>query len=407
MAVVLVFVAIAGALTHQAITRARAVDRTRTQLAELDAAAAEADRALIDLAASERGYVAPGQGLDFWSAKVDEALVLARNALGVLRISTGDETATARIASALSRLNDLTAMDARARELVRGGQRLMASDTIFADGYEIIAATRADAAAAASAERSAAAAPLARDRQLHLAAVGALAVCAGGALLLLLRAPKPAEPLVTSLGEPLFDAASARRQTAALDEDAIGAALDASLATLAEYEPGTEAPEAPVLPASPAVDLSAAADACVDLARLLDAQDLQALLGRIATILGAQGLIVWVADPSGSLLAPALTHGYEPSLIARLGSLSKDADNATAQAWRSKGTQVVAGGAGGPGALAVPLLTSDGCMGVLSVELRQGRERASDVQALARIVAAQLAAVVTAPAAEAQKAAEA
>jgi hypothetical protein len=290
---------------------------------------------------------------------------------------------------------------------------------IFADGYEIIAAARADAAAAASAERDASAAPLTRDRQVHVAAIGALAVCAAGALLLLLRTPKPAEPLVTSLADPAFDAPGAGRQTRALDEDAIGAALDASLAGLAEYEPepasaaapaapaSSAAPASPASPAAPAVDLSAAADACVDLGRLLDAQDLQALLGRIATILGAQGLIVWVADASGSLLAPALTHGYEPSLIARLGGLSKDADNATAHAWRAKSAQVVAGVAGGPGALAVPLLTSDGCMGVLSVEMTQGRERASDVQALARIVAAQLAAVVTAPAAEAQRAAEA
>jgi hypothetical protein len=136
-------------------------------------------------------------------------------------------------------------------------------------------------------------------------------------------------------------------------------------------------------------------------------RDLQAVLSRTANVLQADGLIVWVMDPASEALVPALTHGYAPNLVARLGSLPMSADNATGAAWREKRAQVVDGNAQGSGAIAVPMLTADGCMGVLSVELKNGRERAAEVQALARIVAAQLATVVAPPAADARRAAEA
>jgi len=55
---------------------------------------------------------------------------------------------------------------------------------------------------------------------------------------------------------------------------------------------------------------------------------------------------------------------------------------------------------------AVPLLTSDGCTGVLSVELPDGRERQRDVESLARILAAQLAASIAPAATESRRAAE-
>ena len=409
--VVLAFVAAVGALTYLAVTRAQSVNTARDRVATLEAAAARADLALVDIAASQRGYVAPGQGVDFWSTRVDAALADARGALAALDTAARDPEAGARIDSALSRLDDLTAMDARARAFALDGQRQMASDLVFADGYEIIAAARTDAAEAASVERAAAAAPLTLDSQVHLAAIGGLALIAAVAVLLSLRRPKDPEPLVTTLDvAPAGDMTPASRSAApATTDDSIGAALDASLASLDQYEPTEPVePVEPIEPVEPAaVNLSAAADVCVDLARLLDMRDLQAVLARAATVLQADGLIVWVMDPAGKMLAPALMHGYAPDLVARLGTLPMDADNATAAAWREKRAQTVEGSGDRSGAVAVPMLTGDGCMGVLSVEVRNGRERASDVQALARIVAAQLAAVVAPPAAEARRAAEA
>jgi len=361
--------------------------------------------ALADVAASQRAYVAPGQGLDFWAERVDASLASARAALADLVAQSGVDGAPA-VESALSRVHDFAVMDRSVRDYVRDNRHALGADLIFADGYEIMAAARADVAAAASLGHRAIAAAASRDRRLHLASVAALGACVLIAALLLLAGPrKPAEAIDTPAA-PASAGTAATSPAAAAPDDAIGAALDASLAGL----------DAPAVPAAltataptPAtighvpgtVDLRSAADVCVDLARLLDERDLQDVLARVAGVLEASGLIVWLADPQGASLAPALTHGYAPALVARLGSLPVEEDNPTSAAWRSKTTQVVTG------ALAVPLLTSGGCTGVLAVELKDGRERARDVQSLARIVAAQLAACVSAPPADARKAAEA
>ena len=409
--VVLVLAAIATAAAHQAFTRYISIDTARARIAALDAAAAKADLALMEVAASERGYVAPGQGLDFWTVRVDEALATADAALIRMQSTAGSTAAIAQLGSAMSRLDDLSVMDGRARQYARGGRPAMASDLIFADGYEMIAAARSETAAAAAAERNAISAPLARDARIHMASVAALAVCVLLPLLLLLRAPRPEQPQpVATLLEPLPIRVPAPA-TAAADES-IGAALDASLEGLDPLPASPASPALPAAPASPAspaspVNLSQAADVCVDLARLLDARDLQAVLARLAGVLEADGLIVWMTDAAGQTLAPAVTHGYAPGLVARLGALPVDADNATADAWRSKTMQVIAANGNHPGALAVPLLTSGGCAGVLAVELRDGKERASDVQSLARIVAAQLASSIAPAPAEAPRAAEA
>jgi hypothetical protein len=413
--VVLVLAAVATAAAHQAFTRYIFIENARGRLAALETASAKADLALMEVAASERGYVAPGQGVDFWTTRVDESLAEADTALIRLRSTATSAAAVDQLGSAMSRLDDLAVMDARARQYARDGRVSMASDLIFADGYEMIAAARTEAAAATAAERQAISTPLSRDSRIHMASIAVLAGCVVIPLLLLLRAPKTPEPIMVTSIEPLPIIAPA---PVAVADDAIGAALDASLEGLDDFAPAlpvesaSPAPAAVLSPAAVAampasVNLTKAADVCVDLARLLDARDLQAVLARIAAVLDANGLIVWMTDASGQSLAPAVTHGYAPALMARLGALHVDADNATADAWRSKSMQVVAGSGNHPGALAVPLLTSGGCAGVLAVELKDGKERASDVQSLARIVGAQLAAGISPPAAESRRAAEA
>ena len=131
------------------------------------------------------------------------------------------------------------------------------------------------------------------------------------------------------------------------------------------------------------------------MARVLDAGDLPGLLARAAGVLDAPGLIVWVADRAGLALFPLLTHGYSPAAVVRIGSIPTEGDNATAMAWRTGEVQAVQSSADGSGALVAPIVTSEGCVGVLAAELRDGRERRDDVRALASIFAAQLATFVT------------
>jgi len=112
---------------------------------------------------------------------------------------------------------------------------------------------------------------------------------------------------------------------------------------------------------------------------------------------------VWVADKSGVSLYPMFTHGYATAVLARLGTISTDASNATAASWRSGELVAVPSEPDSPGALVTPIITADGCVGVLAAELRNGRELREDVRALATIFSAQLATVVT-PVAEVSQA---
>ena len=131
---------------------------------------------------------------------------------------------------------------------------------------------------------------------------------------------------------------------------------------------------------------------------MAESSHLPILLARAAKVLDASGIIVWVAEPSRQRLVPALSHGYEDK-SSRMGSIHCDANNAAAAAYRSSEVRTVAGDASTNGAVIVPLMTSDGCVGVLSAEMKSGGEKDESSQALATIFAAQLATLVATPAA--------
>src|SRR4030095_812902 len=101
------------------------------------------------------------------------------------------------------------------------------------------------------------------------------------------------------------------------------------------------------------------------------------LLTRAAEILDARGVIVWVADRSGVALYPMFTHGYPAAVLVRVGTISTDANNATAAAWRSGELVAVQGEPDSPGALVTPIITADGGVGVLAGGVPHGRARAA------------------------------
>ena len=141
-------------------------------------------------------------------------------------------------------------------------------------------------------------------------------------------------------------------------------------------------------------DLLAAAHLCTELGRVYETQDAVPLLQRAAGILDAVGLIVWAWDPQGTELLPTLAHGYSDRVLAQLPKVRRDADNATAAAFRSTQTCIVNGSDVASGAVVVPLMTAGGCVGVFAVELRHGGEQREPVRALATIFAAQLAILI-------------
>ncbi len=142
------------------------------------------------------------------------------------------------------------------------------------------------------------------------------------------------------------------------------------------------------------LNLPDAAELCVDLARVMDSRDVPALLERVARVLDAKGVIVWMVDAAGGVLHPSLSHGYPEKVLNRLGTLEVDSDNVTSLAFRSVRPQMMAGASpGAAGAVAVPLVTAAGCSGVLAAELRDSKP-APELLALTRIVAAQFATLI-------------
>ena len=136
------------------------------------------------------------------------------------------------------------------------------------------------------------------------------------------------------------------------------------------------------------------ASVCTELARIERADQMQSWLQRVAGVLDASGLIVWVWHEAAGVLTPALVHGYSEQVIAQLPAVSRDADNVTAAAFRSGVACVEPGTEHVNGALAVPLPTPAGSSGVLAVELRDGAEGADVVLAMASVFAAMLAQLI-------------
>ena len=131
--------------------------------------------------------------------------------------------------------------------------------------------------------------------------------------------------------------------------------------------------------------LERVAELCAAFGRMASLEDLESLLQESAALLRATGIIVWVWDESSAVLRPAVAAGYSARVLARLPAVHRDADNATAEAFRSARPR------GMLGALAAPIVTAAGCSGVLAMEFAGSEEPTSSVQAAAAIIAAFLA----------------
>jgi hypothetical protein len=241
--------------------------------------------------------------------------------------------------------------------------------------------------------------------------LGAAAAAATLIVLLLMPGRRPA-----MLAQPAALTAAPATSSAPLPADEIALALD-SFDPIDADEGWTPAKTPPVVPfpadsqsdvdappaaATPSVDLQAVATVCNDLARVADTHALPELLERTAGVLDASGIILWIADPDGRELAPIVTHGYASTLVSRLGTIARDAENATAAAFRTSLLQTVKADAVSNGAIAAPLVTPTGCVGVMAAEVRDQAEGKETVLAAASIVAAQLAALVGPPSSRAK-----
>jgi len=384
-----------------------------------DASAKAIERALLDLRAAQLGYAAPGQPGARWVTRVAQGLEAVRANVLALRAQATAPEAHAALDATTAALNEFAKSDKRAVEYVRTEQRLLASDVVFGDGLE-----RSDAALAsleqarlAELEAREAAVGTFRNRQ-------AFALTAGGAaavLVVLLLVPGPRSAPAAMPLQATRVAESLRPQPAArdlpLDAEIVSLPrrvpiAEPALASLTPAEgPAATAVEAvaqaaptdpPVLSAAPTTDFAGVASLCVDLARVVDTRALPSLLDRTAHLLDASGIILWIADPDGRELNPIFAQGYPQQLVNRLGTIPRDAENATAAAFRTSLLQTVMADEISGGAIAAPLVTPGGCVGVMAAEVRHDSERQDAKLAAATIVAAQLATLVGPPSARPQ-----
>src|SRR3982751_1915155 len=303
--------------------------------------------AIADLRAAQQAYVAAGQGEDFWFARVTALEKEIDERLAAMRGLARSASAITEMAAATAALQDFSQMDARVREFTRNRQTTMASDAVFADGFEL-ARKASDAveraAIAEQVERDAVAFEGIRRQHIALAGAGSIAI-----LGLLLLAPRPGSSQ-TAAG-------------AAADLTPHPGLSDGPLSDLNDFGPAARpAPES----ARAAVELDEMASLCGDLARIADTRALPALLDRASTVLGANGIVLWIADPDGRELSPILVQGYPPRLANRFTTIGRDAENVTASAYRTGLLQTMKSDAVSNGAVAVPLVAPGGCVGVIA-----------------------------------------
>jgi hypothetical protein len=397
LALLMIFLAAMGATAYLFWMAERQSRLTETTLRAFDASARAAESIVFDLRSAQQAYVAAGQGEEFWISRTTALADDLKSRVAWLKSDAGPASASA-FDDALSALDDFAHMDLRARDYARSRQPLLASDLIFTAGLDLTRKMSDGIERGRTAEVSARDAVRAALRRREAFSLGAAAAAATLIVLLLMPSRQPA-----LAGQPSAPPVAAA-PPAPLPTDNTSLSLDSFDAFDADEGWTPAAPTPAVMPTAPrpAVDLQAVATVCNDLARVVDTRALPELLERTAGVLDASGIILWIADPDGRELAPIVTHGYASNLVTRLGTIARDAENATAAAYRTSLLQTVKADAVSNGAIAAPLVTPAGCVGVMAAEVRHEAERQDMVLAAASIVAAQLAALVGPPSSRAK-----
>lgn len=347
---------------HDDVLAARATDR----------AAETAVTTVSEIKAALHAYISEGQGEAFWTARA--AALIDQLRASILDLDGAATTAGGPVTETLDLTDRLAAAERRARDHVSAGQRLLAGEVIFVEARDLLDAIRlqvttsrtAIADAADTAHRDA-------RREQAMLALGAAGVLAFATLLLVIPgrsvAPVSIAPDTTATPADPYD--SSARLLSSLDT----------------------AP-APSTPAAPGLSLRDAAAVCTDLGRVAQSNEMSTLLRRAAAVLHASGVIVWMTSPDRGELYPAASAGYDDRLLARIGSIPRDAANVTAGALRDAAPRTSPGLGPSAAALAVPLMTPLGPVGVFSAEIRDVGEVDDARLAIATIFAAQLATLV-------------
>ena len=270
--------------------------------------------ALSDFRAAQTGYLATGQGPDFWMRRATDLSGQMGSGLDELRGETTSADARASYDAASAALSDLESIDKRARDSIQGDQRFVASDLIFVDGLEASQRFVTALAAAKTSEAKTADATFLGTSRWRLGMNASAVLIALVALLL--------ATLVTPAA-----AASEASVVAQMIRDLPPAVKPAG--ALVAAKAATAPPPLPVPVPVPVVNLADTADLCVDLARVIDDRDIPALLDRTREsarsqgrhrVGGQQGGLNASSDPDARVLG----QGHRQARDPRRGGRQRD-----------------------------------------------------------------------------------
>lgn len=365
---------------------------TDTSLRQFNVAARALSMDIAELRAAQQSYVAVGQGQDFWFARVTAIVTDLHEKLAAMKSLATAPEAVVAVDSASGALQDFEQMDRRARDYARSRQLTLASDLVFTDGFDLTKKAGDAIEHAVTAELLARDVAGAEGRRKEILALAGAAGLATLALLLLV-------PTGRTRHDEAREPVSVTQTTQKVSLDTLDDLKDVRRVETPAPPAPPPAPVLPVLPPRAAVDLGGVAALCVQFARIQEVRALPGLLGRAADILNASGIVLWIADPDGRELSPIVVHGYSPQLANRFGTIGRDAENVTALAYRTGLLQTMKSDAVSNGAVAAPLVTVGGCVGVMAAEMKDGGEQQEPLLAAATIFASQLATLVGPPSA--------
>jgi hypothetical protein len=317
------------------------------------------DVVLDEITRNELVYVASGQ-IDSETLQSTSNLlkqIVADSSWLLEQVAAGSAPSARAVANEVTSLGEV---EGRARENINAGLDLMAADLLFTETTRTRQTLREQLRALRLAESKAVADGRSNDLKQAWMVLAGVALLFAGALV---RSSRGAS---TSSSSDLSSEIPVR-----------------NLVPLHEPERREVAPS---------IDLRETAALCTAISRVQAGSDLQALLIRTATLLGAPGIVVWMA--AGEEIFPVAGHGYDHRQFSQIGPLGRASMNATAEAWRSGTLQTVSGDASSRSAVVAPLLGIDRCIGVLAIELPTGREKDATTQAVVTLIAAQLTTVL-------------
>lgn len=362
-------------LSYRAIQDESSLTRARQEADAAERSIADTVELLLDLRASLHAYVAPGQELTFWTKRAHDTIETLKQKAQVI-----DETLARSgrsLQESLDSIDQMVTAERRARAYATRGEMQLASDVIFTEIRDQLATISTQVQSVRTDLRSAGDGQIASLRNEQLMLAGAALVM--WMLIAVLLLPAQTKPDVKEPGEW-------RNELKQTLQKPVAAPAPAVVTPVAP----APAPE----PAVPMIELALVrqvSEICSELSALGETGALQAVLERVNNLLNATGLIVWVASSDGSTLSPVATHGFDLTLVRRIGSVPRDSANVTAAAFRANAPRMTPASSEAPAALAVPMVGPAGAAGVLSIEMKDGESVEESNVALASIVAAQLA----------------